>query len=340
VVVLVLGIESTCDETSFALVKDGSTILSNVISSQSDMHACYGGVVPELASRSHVEALYPLLNQALQEAQVSLDQVDLIAVANGPGLVGALLVGMNFARGLSYTTGIPLVGVNHIEAHLFAAVMSSNKEIVFPALGAVLSGGHTSLVLVRSIGDYQLIAETVDDAIGECFDKVASMIGLPYPGGPAIERLAASGNPSRFSLKAGRVKDKPLYFSFSGLKTNALYIAKGQNSDKHAPLVIQEEDKKDLAASFQHVALNDVIDKIVRAAALHGCQSILVGGGVSNNQALRHGLSERAPCPVFWPSRGLTMDNAAMIAGLGGVSYQKNPRNEVLSIQTHTRIPF
>jgi N6-L-threonylcarbamoyladenine synthase len=337
---LTLGIESTCDETGFSIVADGKEILSNLVATQEAIHSCYGGVIPELASRQHVQALYPLLNQTLNEASVTLKEIDLIAVAKGPGLIGALLVGINFAKGLSFGSQIPLVGVNHIEAHLYAALMSQKKQVEFPALGVVLSGGHTSLVVIKEMGDYELIGQTVDDAVGEAFDKVATLLGLPYPGGPAIEKLASLGDPHRYPLKPGKVKDNPWNFSFSGLKTNVLYHAKGQNSDKHSPLIISEEDKKDLAASFQHTALKDISQKCSLAALSYQCKSMLIGGGVSNNRALRALLASQAPCPLYWPSQGLSLDNAAMIAGLGTISYQKAPRNELFTIEPLTRISF
>jgi N6-L-threonylcarbamoyladenine synthase len=219
---LVLGIETTCDETACAIVKDGHTILSNVISSQIDLHAEYGGVVPELSCRRHVDVIMSVIQQALLEASVGLEDIDLIAVAYGPGLVGALLIGLTSAKTLSLALGKPFIGVNHVEAHLYAAMMSKDLSIQFPCLGVVLSGGHTALVLIEKFGQSRLISETVDDAIGEAFDKVAKMMGLPYPGGPQIESLATQGNPEAFPFKPGKVKEMPLHFSFSGLKTAVL----------------------------------------------------------------------------------------------------------------------
>lgn len=309
---LVLGIESTCDETGLAVVRDGKEILSNVVATQEDLHHRYGGVVPEVACRRHVDVLLPLLKKALC---IPLDAIDVLAVANGPGLIGALLIGVNFAQGLAFSTGKPLVGVNHIEAHLYSALMESSPPL--PALGVVVSGGHTSLVYIEEVGTYTLLGQTQDDAIGEAFDKAAKLLGLPYPGGPHIEQLAQKGDPHRFAFKAGKIKGCPFDFSFSGLKTALLYLAKGQNATKHSPLIISEEEKKDVAASFQHTAFSDLVEKIGASAQLYQCKSILVGGGVSQNRYFRHLLEAKSSVKVYWPPQGLSLDNAAMIAGLG-----------------------
>lgn len=257
---LVLGIESTCDETACAIVRDGQDILANVVASQIDLHDEYGGVVPELACRRHIDLMIPVIEQALEQAKISLDDIDLIAVAHGPGLIGALLIGLNTAKALSFALQKPFIGVNHVEAHLYAALMSNPQTVEFPCLGVVLSGGHTALVLINQIGEYELIGQTVDDAVGEAFDKVAKMLDLPYPGGPQIEQLARLGNPQRHSFKAGQVKGHPLDFSFSGLKTAVLYTIrgpKGQGSD----IVLTDADKTDIAASFQQAALEDIVKK-------------------------------------------------------------------------------
>ena len=305
---IVLGIESTCDETACAIVRDGRTILSNVISSQAELHEVYGGVVPELACRRHIDLMIPIIEQALSEACIGLEDVDLIAVSHAPGLVGALLIGLNCAKSLSLTLQKPFVCVNHIEAHLYAALMSHSPEAVtFPCLGAVLSGGHTSLVLIRSLGDYHLLAQTVDDAVGEAFDKVAKMLNLPYPGGPQIEKLAEDGN-AVLPFKAGFVKRSPLDFSFSGLKTAVLYAVQKQPSP--APC--------DIAASFQKAAFDDIIEKVRSCTQTHGIKHVVFGGGVTNNQALRKEFSLKAPhLSCVWPTPSLSLDNAAMIAGLG-----------------------
>ena len=334
---LVLGIESTCDETGFSIVRDGKEILSNVVASQEDLHKRFGGVIPELACRRHVDVLLPLLRQALTEAEVSVEEIDLIAVANGPGLMGALLIGLNFAKGLSLSLNKPLVGVNHIEAHLYSVLMAT--QVPLPAIGVVISGGHTALVKVENVGRYFLIGQTQDDAIGEAFDKVARLLGLPYPGGPQIEKLAEKGNSQRFHFKCGQLKGRPLDFSFSGLKTAVLYLVKGQNASKKSPLTIHEEEKADIAASFQHSAFSNLVEKILLGAKHYQCRSIILGGGVSQNAYLRSLLEKEAHCPVLWPPKGLSLDNAAMIAGLGFHTFLEKG-GDSMHLEALTRIPF
>ena len=331
---LVLGIETTCDETAASIVRDGKEILSNFISSQSAFHKQYGGVYPEMAARHHVDLMIPVIQQALDVAGVSKEQVDLIAVAKGPGLIGPLLIGLNTAKALSMAWERPFIGVNHIEAHLYSAMMSSGS-FVFPSLGVVASGGHTFLVRIEAIGEYTLIGTTVDDAVGEAFDKVASLLDLPYPGGPEIERLAREGNPRRFSYKAGAVKGRPWDFSFSGLKTNVLYTVKGQNGDKRGESKISEADKADVAASFQETALGDIAAKARSAFEIFGGKALYVGGGVSQNERLRQMLAD---LPVYWPEKALCLDNAAMIAGLGFHVYQE--KSDPLTLQPQTRLPL
>lgn len=333
-----LGIETTCDETACAVVKDGKEILSNVILTQTDLHAVYGGVFPELACRRHLEAIIPALEKALKEAGVTKKEIDLIAVAKGPGLIGALLMGLNTAKALSLAWNKPFVGVNHIEAHLYAAMMGGERPI-FPSLGVVLSGGHTFLVRILDVGCYEMIGKTVDDAIGEAFDKVGVMLGLPYPGGPQIEALAKQGDPSRYPFKAGRVKNKPLDFSFSGLKTNVLYTLKGQNQEKSAPNTIPEEDKKHIAAAFQETALKDVLHKMELALKTFPCSSISLGGGVTQNQRLRE-LFSTLSLPIYWPPKGLCLDNGAMIAGLGYHVFQRQGHGDPLDLEPMVRIPL
>jgi N6-L-threonylcarbamoyladenine synthase len=336
----ILGIESTCDETAASVVKDGYEICSNVVVSQIDVHKVFGGVVPELACRRHVTAVIPVVDKALREAGITAEELDAVAVAHGPGLIGALLVGLNTAKALALGWGKPFIGINHVEAHLYAAIMTNKDDVAFPALGVVVSGGHTYLVLVEDVGVYSLIGTTVDDAIGEAFDKVAKILGLPYPGGPQIEKIALEGDARYFDLKAGLVKGRPLDFSFSGLKTRVLYIAKGQSASKKAPLIIREEEKKHLAAAFQDVALKDVIDKSVLALKGNNCRSVIVGGGVSNNRRFRGLFAEQAlGLPVLFPPTPLTMDNAAMIAGLG-YHYFRKGEFDSLSLEAETALPF
>lgn len=322
---IVLGIESTCDETGVAVVKGGKEILSNLLASSADLHEKYGGVFPELACRRHSEAILPLVREAMEQAGVTPDEIDLIAVAKGPGLVGALLVGVHFAKGLSIAWNKPWIGVNHVEAHLYASMMGEGP-LPFPALGVVLSGGHTLLVKILEVGRYEPIATTVDDAIGEAFDKVASLLDLPYPGGPHVERLAKRGNPRKVPLTAGRVKRSPLDFSFSGLKTGVLYAV-----EHHAP--------EDLAASFQETAFRDVVEKAHLALQTFPCQAIFLGGGVCNNQRLRAMFQEKFPhIPLFWPPANLSLDNAAMIAGLGAKKFKGIA--DPLDLEVQTRIPI
>ncbi len=336
----VLGIESTCDETACAIVRDGKEVLANVISSQCDLHNQFGGVYPELACRRHVDALIPVIKSALEEAGLTMDQIDLVAVAKGPGLIGALLIGLNAAKALAYAWNVPFVGVNHVEAHFYAAMMPLEVPPL-PALALVVSGGHTFLAKMEEIGKYHLIGSTQDDAIGEAFDKVAAMLGLSYPGGPEIEALALHGNPHRFPFRSGKIKNHPWDFSFSGLKTNVLYTVKGPNATKDSPLLITESEKADVAASFQETALKDVVVKAIEACETFECQAIYCGGGVSNNQRFRALFSElQCPCPVFYPQARLTLDNAAMIAGLGYHHYLKEKKGDGLDLEPLTRIPI
>lgn len=333
---IVLGIESTCDETAIAVVDSGKTILSNVIYSQSSEHERYGGVVPELASRQHLDLITPVLEEALQKANLTLKDIDLIAAARGPGLMGALLVGLNFGKALSLALDIPFVGVNHLEAHLYAAMMPTPPH-AFPCLGVLLSGGHTALIHIESLGKYELLGTTVDDAVGEAFDKVASLLGFPYPGGPFVENLAVGGDPYKYSFNAGQVKKSPLSFSFSGLKTNVLYAVNGQNqSNKNR--VLTEEEKKNIAASFQRAAFSDIVNKTLLALDQNTYHALILGGGVCASKTLKKMFTEALPSfPQFWPTKMLATDNAAMIAGLGYHLFSRKAPS--LQIQALPRIP-
>jgi N6-L-threonylcarbamoyladenine synthase len=314
----VLGIESSCDETACAIVEDGKKILSNVIYAQSEIHRPFGGVFPELACRRHVDAILPAVREALERAALSSQEIGLIAVAMGPGLIGSLLIGVQVAKALSLAWQVPFIGVNHVEAHLYAAMMPLTA-LPFPALGVVVSGGHTLMVKIKEVGCYEAIGMTRDDAIGEAFDKVATLLGLPYPGGPAIEMLAKQGCSTRFSFRPGHVKGHPWDFSFSGLKTSVLYAIKGAQASKDSPLLISEEEKADVAAAFQEIALSDIVLKALKAAETFGCQALFCGGGVSQSQRLKELFTEKnkKDLPLFFPPPGLVTDNAAMIAGLG-----------------------
>lgn len=332
---LVLGIETTCDETGVSIVEKGQRILSNKVHSSSDIHAQYGGVFPELACRRHIDALIPTIEEALKEAKVTPEQIDLIAVAKGPGLIGALLIGLNAAKSLSIAWNKPFIGINHVEAHLYAAMMNAPR--LFPALGLVLSGGHTLLLKILDVGRYERLGTTVDDALGEAFDKVASLLGLPYPGGPHIEALARLGTP-RFPLKAGAVKQNPFDFSFSGLKTSVLYALKGPNATKKAPSLLTPEEQCDLAASFQEAAFSDLIHKTSLALPT---RALYFGGGVTCNETLRSRFQTAFPdLPLFFPERALCVDNAAMIAGLAYHKFCASPKSDPLDLIPLAKIPF
>jgi N6-L-threonylcarbamoyladenine synthase len=338
---LVLGIESTCDETACSVVKNGREILSNIVASQHDIHSQYGGVFPELASRRHADVMIPVIDQALNQANITINDIDLLAVAHGPGLIGPLLIGLNTAKTLALALKKPFIGVNHVEAHLYAALMSHPELPEFPCLGVVLSGAHTSLVLMHDIGKYELLGQTIDDAAGEAFDKVAKIMNLPYPGGPQIEALAKQGNPSSHSFKVGQAKDRPLCFSFSGIKTGVLYAVTGQNSRKGSSILLTNQEKADIAASFQYAVFQDIIKKTLLAAKQNGCATILFGGGVTNSQTLRSQFAKAAPGhDLLWPSQGLSLDNAAMIAGLGYHTFRHRNSGDPLELEAMTRIPF
>jgi len=309
---LVLGIETSCDETAIAVVEDGRRIRSNVIASQVELHAKYGGVVPEVASRRHLEAIVPALEQALEQAEVGLSGIDAIAVTHGPGLAGALLVGVNFAKALARSTGAPLIGVNHLEGHVYAAWLDREEEPEFPLLALIVSGGHSDVVLVEGHPsrekDYRRIGETVDDAAGEAFDKVARLLGLGFPGGPAIDSLAA-GAPTP-SIRLPRAKVAGDYdFSFSGLKTKVQRIVRGEEGE--AP------GAAELAAAFQESVVDSLVTKALAAAEDNTARCIVLSGGVAANTLLRSELTRRSPLPVIAPPPVLCTDNGAMIAAAG-----------------------
>lgn len=312
----ILGLETTCDETGVAIVDQGHTILANLIASQIELHSPYGGVFPELASREHVSHLIPLVKQALAEARLLPKEIDAIAVAEKPGLMGSIITGVSVANTLSIAWQKPLFKVNHVHAHLISPLIdlpSATTPTLFPALGIVLSGGHTFFATMHSPSRYEIVSETVDDALGEAFDKVASMLNLPYPGGPLIEKLAQEGDAHRFAFKAGFVKGKPLHFSFSGLKTNVLYTVR-ELSKKGA---LSKQDQCDLAASFQHAAFKDIVTKAHKLTGQTRFRSILVGGGVSANKYFAAQLKEHfSHLPTYLPGKNLSTDNGAMIAAL------------------------
>ena len=318
---IVLGIESSCDETAAAVVRDGREIVSSVISSQIEVHKRFGGVVPELASREHLDKIVPVVEEAFARAGVRPAELDGIAVTQGPGLVGSLLVGLSYAKAMAYALRKPLVGVNHIEGHVYSVVFD-NPPIEYPAFALVVSGGHTNLFLVPEPGRYKVLARTRDDAAGEAFDKVAKLLGLGYPGGPVIERLAREGDPRAVPFSVPRMGDGLPDFSFSGLKTA---VTKHVRETNLRPVADGEEPAqaiKDLAASFQSVVVRSLVGTTERLAAEYDPRTLIVAGGVACNGALRDAAAaagSRLGVKVYFPSRHLSTDNAAMIAAAGTV---------------------
>jgi len=368
--VIILGIESSCDETSAAVVEDGRRLLSNVVNSQVDIHAAYGGVVPEVAARSHIEVINPVIRQAMQQANVTWDDIDAIAVANAPGLVGSLLVGTLVARTLAELHDKPLYPVHHVEGHIYANFLivqpetsvesdvadalsepssgtqpesaSSRREVrsdevighhrdllklpssqpTFPMLALAVSGLHSQLVLFEDHGKYRLLGETLDDAVGEAFDKVARMLGLPYPGGPSITAAAEHGDPLKYAFPKAKLKN-PYDFSFSGLKTAVLRAIQREVGVDHTfpsfelPERLNDAQRADFAASFQYTAVKTLVDATIKATNEFQPASVVIAGGVAANQELRRQLSEQLPLPIEYAPMSLCTDNAAMIAALG-----------------------
>ncbi len=331
----ILAIESTCDETGASIVENGQHVLSNVVATQIDLHAKYRGVVPEIASRAHIENILPVLQESLKSAACGLAALDAIAVAHRPGLIGSLLIGVTAAKSLAWSLNKPLIGIDHVHAHLYSVILqdgsdkrevSSAKDIsssisgpVFPAVGLVCSGGHTALYRLNSWLDVQLIGSTIDDAVGEAYDKVAAILGLGYPGGPIIDRLAQQGDPKAIDFPRSLMARDSLDFSFSGLKTAVLYNVQGvptkNNKPSRVPPPLTDQRLADIAASFQAACIDVLIRKIKRATEHFSAQSVIVGGGVSANRGLRIALSN-FPIPVFFPAFEYCTDNAAMSAGL------------------------
>lgn len=327
----ILGIETSCDETAASVVEDGKTLISNVVFSSMDLHKVYGGVVPEIAARSHIESILPVVEQALIEARTTLDDIDGIAVTHGAGLGGSLLVGVLTARTLAITKNKPLYAINHVEAHVYANFITSTplpsyklpvKSPEFPMLALIVSGGHTQLVLFKNHFDYQLLGRTQDDAIGEAFDKVAKILGLPYPGGPSIAQKATEGDSSKYTFPKSKIEGK-YNFSFSGLKTAVLRLAQKESgndftfpSQKLAE-ALSEAQKADISASFQRVAIETVLDKAVLAVEEFGPKSFVIAGGVAANQELREKVTERIHLPTHLTDIKLCTDNGAMVAALG-----------------------
>ncbi len=319
---LVLGIESSCDETAAAVVRDGRDILSNVISSQVPIHTIYGGVVPELASRNHIMNINGVIRQSLSDAGVTLDDIDAVAVTFGPGLVGALLVGVAEAKALAYGRGLPLVGVNHMEGHVCANFLDY-KELEPPFLCLIVSGGHTHLAMMEDYGSFRILGQTRDDAAGEAFDKVARAIGLGYPGGPKVEAAAKRGDPEAYHFPRGKVTDHPYDFTFSGIKSAVL------NFLNHASMSGETVRQEDVAASFQQAVVDVLVERAVAAALSLKQDRLVLAGGVACNGALRAALEsacEREGIRLYRPRPILCTDNAAMIASAGYFHFLKGDR--------------
>jgi tRNA N6-adenosine threonylcarbamoyltransferase len=337
-VMRVLGIETSCDETAASVVEDGYRFLSNEVASSMALHVQYGGIVPEIAARSHIEAIIPVIESALKTAKTTWNNIDAISVTYGAGLGGSLLIGVLTARTLAITHQKPLYAVNHVEGHVYANFLTSTSlpnytlpqaSPKFPMLALIVSGGHTQLVLFRDHFDYTLLGQTHDDAIGEAFDKVAKIIGLPYPGGPSVESKAREGDPLAFELPKAKLS-APYDFSFSGLKTAVLRLAQAQIGEGYAfpskdvPKRLSEAQKANIAASFQRVAIETVVDKTLTAFEEFQPQSIVIAGGVASSSELRRQLAVRSPIDVAYTDRKLCTDNGAMIAALGCFQAQYN----------------
>lgn len=322
---LVLGIETSCDETSVAVVRDGREILSNIILSQT-VHTRFGGVIPEVASREHIKNIIPIYEEALEEAKVSLDDIGLVAATMGPGLVGPLLVGLTFAKGIAYSRKLPFVPVNHLEGHLSANILE-HPDLDKHHITLIVSGGHTMLVEVKSFGEYEILGQTRDDAAGEAFDKVAKLMGLGYPGGAALDKLAQEGNPKFFRFPRAVMKQE-YEFSYSGLKTAvAIYLEKLKPEEF-------EEHKADIAASFQEAVVDVLVKKTLRVAEEKNIRDVTISGGVAANSRLRSRLKEqlaRKKRRLFYPSIALCTDNAAMIAAAGYYRFEKSGPGELIA---------
>ncbi len=358
----ILGIESSCDETSASVVKDGTSLLSNAVATSLDLHAQFGGVVPEIAARSHIEYITPVIEQALTDANCGWNDIDAIAVTKGAGLGGSLLVGVLSARTLAILKNKPLYGINHVQAHVAAAFLekagsidsseasagkaedsagraSNRSKPKFPLLALIVSGGHSQIALFKSFYDYELLGQTRDDAVGEAFDKVAKILGLPYPGGPSISKSALSGDPKKYTFPKAKLEN-PYDFSFSGLKTAVLRTAQAEiGEDYNFPSYklaerLSEAQKADLSASFQHIAVETLVDKLEKAVQQYSPASVVIAGGVASNQALRKVATERISLPVIYPRPDLCTDNGAMIAIAGYFAHlAKKPAEDPYSLE-------
>ena len=332
----ILAIETSCDETAAAVITDGRRICSNIVASQIDLHAQYGGVFPEVASRAHAEAISAVVGQAMDQADMAYADLDAIAVTQGPGLIGSLLVGINFAKGLALATGLPLLGINHLEGHIYSLWLAEDfAEPGFPLLALMVSGGHSELVLMKAQGLYQRIGGTIDDAAGEAFDKVGRLLGLPFPGGPAIERAAQSGDPRAFRFPIAKT-DGEYDFSFSGLKTAVMRAVtvqptarrnKRERGDERAAALRDDVNIADVAASFQEALTEALVRTTCRAAVDFDVRAILLAGGVSANSLLRRKLAAALDLPLWTPPLALCTDNAAMIGAAAHFRYLSGHRS-------------
>lgn len=327
----ILGIESSCDETAAAVVEDGRTVLSSVVASQLDVHAKYGGVVPELASREHLRAIVPVVEEALLKSETRLQDLSAIAVTEGPGLIGSLLVGITFAKSLCFAHVLPLIGVNHLEGHIHA-VLLEHQAVELPAIALVVSGGHTHLYFANADLSYRLLGKTRDDAAGEAFDKVGKLLGFGYPGGPVMDSLAQHGNPRAFKFTLAKMSGNPLDFSFSGLKTAVLRWTEARDlsvqmaarkallksiphPSKQDWLAVTPQETLDVIASFQYTVIQEILKRLHTLTEEHDARCIIVSGGVACNSGLRQAAQSGGfPIPVYFPTPGLSTDNAAMIA--------------------------
>jgi N6-L-threonylcarbamoyladenine synthase len=356
-----LSLETSCDETAAAVTVDGRRVLSNVVASQTDLHARYGGVVPEIASRAHIERINPVIREAMSRAGVGPDRIDAVAVVDSPGLIGSLLVGVTAAKTLAWAWGKPLIAVDHIHAHIYSCLMNEDgPQVRFPAVALVVSGGHTALYRCDDELKHTMLGSTLDDAAGEAFDKVAAILGLGYPGGPAVDRLAAAGSPTAYGFPRSLMHGDSLDFSFSGLKTAVLYTVRGQpgvvrSGAIHRPhageslstpgptfvfgsesVALTEQQKADVCASFQAAVVDVLVAKTLRAAELVGAGDLLVGGGVSANRGLRAVMTaaaDRSGRRVHFPPKALCTDNAAMLA----LAYHKFVRREFAGLDLQAR---
>ncbi len=332
----ILTLESTCDETAAAVVTDRLEVLGSVVASQDDLHRRFGGVVPEIASRAHLERILPVIDETLRRAGVLLEDLDAVAVANTPGLAGSLLVGLAAAKAVALALDIPLLAVNHLQAHIYACRIASGED-VFPCAGLIISGGHTSLYRCRDPLDFELLGATIDDAAGEAFDKVASMLGLPYPGGPSIQRAAESGNPHAYPLPRPFLQDREsLDFSFSGLKTAVRYLLVGPGRQDFTQLKLDPQQVADVAASFQEAVVDCLVDKALLAVERTGMEKLCVGGGVAANARFRRRLEEEAQqhgVRLYVAPLRLCTDNAVM--GAIAIERYKAGMFETLDLDVH-----